>query len=225
MITFEQIKNNKKINSLIFKGNKYLGVMGYTEHGYAHAQKVSDNAGNILKILEYSEREEELAKIAGYIHDIGNVINRNDHAQSGALMAFRILDNLGMNIDEITDIVSAVGNHDEGTSSVISPISAALILADKSDVRRSRVRNAIDSNSTITPNFLLDIHDRVNYAVTKSDLFVKSGLITLKLEIDPDISPILDYFEIFLSRMMLCRRASDFLNCKFELIINGNKLL
>lgn len=219
LITFEDIKNNKEIKTYIEIGDKHLGIKGYTKHDFGHVTKVAETAGDILKNLSFSEREVELAKIAGYIHDIGNMVNREEHAQTGACICFNILTRLGVEPEEIAIIVSSIGNHDEGVGSPINPVTAALILGDKTDVRRSRVRN----NDFAT----FDIHDRVNYAVEKADVKV-DGInrnIELSLTIDTSICPILDYFEIFLTRMLLCRKAADFLNTKFNLIMNGTKML
>ena len=223
MIQFENIKNNAEISTYIKKGNDLLGVLGYTEHGFAHAGKVSEKAAELLQALGYPERTVELARIAGYIHDIGNCINRSDHAQSGAVMAFNILGGMGFDAEELAEIIGAVGNHDEGTGTAVSPVSAALILADKSDVRRSRVRYKNRNSAKLSS----DIHDRVNYAVHKSTLELngeKTGII-LALEIDTGISAVMEYFEIFLTRMMMCRNAAEFLKLSFELNINNIKLL
>ena len=219
MVTFEDIRSSKEISTYITKGNDLLGVLGYTEHGFGHAGKTAQKAAEILTLLNYDERTVELARISGYMHDIGNCINRHDHAQSGAVMAFRILDRMGLPPDELADIIGAIGNHDEGTGSSISPISAALILADKSDVRRSRVRKRDIS--------MADIHDRVNYAVYESNLTVnvETRQIVLSLEIDTTISAVMDYFEIFLSRMLMCRKAAEYLGLNFELSINSIRLL
>lgn len=219
MITYEQIKNDKNINTYIAEADKTLISMGYTNHSFPHVIKVSETAAYILEGLGYNSRTVELAKIAGYLHDIGNLVNRDGHSQSGAVMAFRILDKLGMEAGEIASVVSAIGNHDEGNGVAVNAESAALILADKSDVRRSRVRN--------TNVATFDIHDRVNYSVTSSMLEFsddKSSII-LKLEIDTDISPVMEYFEIFLSRMTMCRRAASFLGLDFKLVINGQTIL
>jgi len=223
VVTFEDVKNDKAISTYIKKGNEYLGVMEYTEHGFAHAGKVSEKAAEILEELNYPERTVELARIAGYIHDIGNCVNRYDHAQSGAIMAFRILDMMGFDAEELADIVAAIGNHDEGSGTVVSPVSAALILADKSDVRRSRVRYKSRNEAKL----LSDIHNRVNYAVHKSTLKLndEKNSAVLELEIDTEISAVMEYFEIFLTRMMMCRKAAEFLNLSFELRINNIKLL
>ena len=219
MISFEDIRNNPKIRAYIEAGNDVLGVLGFTEHHFAHAQRVALNAGQLLLDLGYSEREAELARIAGFMHDIGNMINRTDHAQSGALLAFRLLDQMEMDTGEIAWIVGAIGNHDEHTGQAISIISAALILADKSDVRRSRVR--------IKSQVETDIHDRVNYAVNESSMTVLKDPKTavLNLSIDTNICPVIEYFEIFLERMLMCRRACEFLQIKFQLIINGTEFL
>jgi len=220
-ITFKDITSNEAINTYITAGNAALGVLGFTEHGFAHSAKAAETAAHILTVLNCREREIELAKIAGYMHDIGNMVNRIDHALTGATLAFRILDNLGMPADEIATVVSAIGNHDEGSGIAVSRVAAALILADKSDVRRSRVRR---------PNVDLysdDIHDRVNYAVTYSELRFLEGntVIRLALEIDTQICPVMEFFEIFLERMLMCGRAAEFLGCRFSLEINGAVLL
>ncbi len=218
-ITFEEVKNNESIKCYITQADKALAAMGYTEHSFAHVMKAAETAEKILKTLGYPDRLCELAKIAGFMHDIGNVVNRIDHAQSGAILAFRLLDNMGMAADEIAQVISAIGNHDESTAAAVSPIAAALILADKTDVRRSRVRNRDFAN--------FDIHDRVNYAAEESKIYFNADrtAIVLELKIDTTISAVMDYFEIFLGRMMLSRKAAEFLNIKFELIINGQKLL
>jgi len=219
MITLNDIKENETINTYIKKSDESLNSLGYTEHSFAHVTKVSETAGYILETLGYTARDIELVKIAGYMHDIGNVINRIDHSQSGAIMAFRLLDHMNMPAEEIATIIAAIGNHDEGTGVPVNPIAAALILADKSDVRRSRVRNTNISS--------FDIHDRVNYSVEKSFLKIneEKTLIKLKLEIDTRISPVMEYFEIFMDRMMLCRKAAEKLGLQFKLIINGQQLM
>ena len=219
MITFEEIKNNKEINTYIEKADLSLKALGYTEHSFAHVTKVANDAGYILETLGYDKHTVELVKIAGYLHDIGNLVNRIDHSQSGAIMAFRILDHLNMDPGDIADIVSAIGNHDEGSGVPVNPISAALIIADKADVRRSRVRNNIELN--------FDIHDRVNYSVEKSLLKINTDhtIIKLKLDIDTKISPVMEYFEIFTNRMVLCRKAAETLGMKFKLIINEQSLM
>lgn len=218
-ITFEDITKNEEINTYIKSGNEILGVIGYTEHGFAHAHRSANYASNILKSLGYDERTCELAAIAGYMHDIGNVVNRIDHAQSGALMAFTILTKMGMEPAEIAQVASAIGNHDEATAAAVNPIAAALILSDKGDVRRTRVRD----KETVK----LDIHDRVNYAVERASMDIDAGkkTATLALTIDTEICPVMEYFEIFLTRMVLCRKAADYLGLLFELVINGTRLL
>jgi putative nucleotidyltransferase with HDIG domain len=219
MITFENIKNNEAINTYIAKADESLIALGYTEHSFAHVTKVAEMAKYILHTLGYPERDCELAAIAGYLHDIGNLINRVDHAQSGAVMAFRILDNMGFPPEEIATITTAIGNHDEGTAEAVNPIAAALILADKTDVRRSRVRNKDIST--------FDIHDRVNYSVKKAITKINEDktLIKLKLTIDQRYGTVMDYFEIFLGRMTLCRKAAEKLGIQFKLIINEQQLL
>ncbi len=218
-ISFEDIKSNQTIDSFIRASNDYLGAIGYTEHGFRHVSLVASVSKNILTVLEYPKRMQELAEIAGYLHDIGNVINRQDHGQSASLIAFDILKQIGATPDEIALIASAIGNHEEEIGEPVNPVAAALILADKSDVHKTRVRN---------PNMIAaDIHDRVNYAVDRSFLSVnkKESLISLNLNVDTKISQVIEYFEIFMSRMNMCRRAAKFLDCKFELIINERKLL
>lgn len=218
MLNFEEIKNNEDIKTYIIKADQSLEALGFTEHSFAHVTRTSEVAAYILSTLGYSERYVELGRIAGYLHDIGNLVNRVDHSQSGALMAFRILDKLGMEASELTEIVTAIGNHDEGTGVAVNPISAALILADKSDVRRSRVRN--------TDLTTFDIHDRVNYSVIKSELKVNEERtrVKLKLQIDTHISSVMDYFEIFIARMKMCRNAAKALGLDFKLIINEQQL-
>ena len=226
-LTYEYIRRNKDIQTYINYADAALSTIGYTEHSNAHAERAAATAFMILTTLGYEQRTCELAEIAAYMHDIGNVINRVDHAQSGAVMAFRLLDNLGMPADEISLIVSAIGNHDEGTAAPVTPIAAALIIADKSDVRRSRVRSADGPFVPSSENLAKDIHDRVNYAVQKSTLYFsedKKRLI-LELTIDQQISSIMEYFEIFLDRMKLCQRAAAFLGVGFGLRINGAELL
>ena len=219
MLTYEQIKKNPDIKVYITGADDSLKALGFTEHSFAHVTKVAVTAEYILQRTGHSQREIELAKIASHLHDIGNLVNRTDHSLSGAVMAFRILDNLGFKSDEIATITTAIGNHDEGRGIPVNDIAAALILADKSDVRRSRVRN--------TDYSTFDIHDRVNYSVVKSDLEIDQSntTITLNLDIDTEISSVMDYFEIFLGRMILCRKAAEKLGLKFNLIINGQTLL
>lgn len=219
MITFNDIKKNEAINTYIKKADELLEAIGYTEHSFAHVTKVSETAGYILETLGYHPREVELARIASYMHDIGNIVNRVDHSQSGAVMAFRILDKMGMDPEEISTIITAIGNHDEHTAEPVNAVAAALIIADKSDVRRSRVRKSSDIK--------LDIHDRVNYAVEKTVVKINTEktILKLKLTIDTKISTIMDYFEIFLSRMLLCKKAAKKLGLDFKLIINEQQLL
>ena len=217
-IDFEAVRNNPEIRTYITQADASLVALGYTEHSFAHVTKCAMTAAQLLQDLGYDERHIELAKIAGFMHDIGNVINRVDHAQSGAVMAFRILDKMGMEPADVAVVITAIGNHDEHTAYPVNAVAAALILADKSDVRRSRVRN----QDTI--NF--DIHDRVNYAVEKSDLTLDSQAktLTLSITIDTEICAVMDYFEIFLERMVMCRRAAEMLGCRFKLTANGSKL-
>jgi metal-dependent HD superfamily phosphatase/phosphodiesterase len=219
MLTLEEIKKNKQVQIYVTRANEQLGVIGWTEHGTRHSDRVAEGARMILGRLTDSSDEAELAAIAGYMHDIGNVVNRQNHAQTGALIAGKILSDMDVNPEVVCEIMSAIGNHDEGTGEPVSNIAAAVILADKADVHRSRVR------SPALVKF--DIHDRVNYAVTSSKLTVegKNGLISLDLTVDTKISPVMEYFEIFLSRMIISRKAADFLGCKFELTINGTKLM
>lgn len=219
MITFEEIFHNEQIRTYIKRADEALGVLGFTEHSFAHVGKVARDAANILLTLGYSARDAELAQIAGYLHDIGNVINRIDHAQSGAVMAFRILDNLGADAADIATIINAIGNHDEGTAVAVTPVAAALILADKTDVRRSRVRNQDPTT--------FDIHDRVNYAVERASAEISEDheRFTLSVHIDTSISAVMDYFEIFLDRMLLCRKACERLGLRFSLVVNDQIIL
>ena len=219
MLTYEDVKNNSAVRTYIQRADESLTALGYTEHSFAHVTAVAENAAYILSTLGYPERTVELAKIAGFLHDIGNLVNRVDHSQSGAVMAFRILDNMDCPPEEIATIVTAIGNHDEGTGMPVNAVAAALILADKSDVRRSRVRNP-DMAS-------FDIHDRVNYAVEQSDLRLdqKAKTVTLTLSINTEVCAVMDYFEIFLQRMLLCRKAAEFFGLTFKLDINGLTLL
>lgn len=219
MITYNDVKNNEEIKTYIRMADETLNSLGFTEHSFAHVVRCADVAGSILKKLGYDDRTVELGQIAGYMHDIGNVVNRIDHAQSGAVMAFRLLDKMGLSAQETARIICAIGNHDEHTAYPVNELCAALILADKSDVRRSRVRPKADIN--------IDIHDRVNYAVDKSKLAVypEEKKITLYLTIDESISHISEYFEIFLNRMLLCRRAADYFRCSFEVNINGSRVM
>lgn len=218
-MTYNEIKKNKAIHNYIKAADASLGALGFTEHSFAHVTSVAEKAGYILDTLGYDERMVELVKIAGYLHDIGNLVNRIDHSQSGAVMAFRILDKLGFNSEEIADIVTAIGNHDEGTGVPVSEFAAALILADKSDVRRNRVRNEDETT--------FDIHDRVNYSVTSANLEISEDkkFIELLLTIDTNYGSVMDYFEIFMERMLLCRKAAEKLGLQFKLTINNQQLL
>ena len=219
MITLNDVRKNEEVEALIKGAQKQLDGLGYTEHSHRHISIVSKRAGDILKELSYPERTVELARIAGYLHDIGNCVNRTDHAHSGAIMAYNILIDMGMPVEERTEIMMAIGNHDENTGTAISDISAALILADKSDVHRDRVTN--QNLSTF------DIHDRVNYAVTNAELNIdsKERKVVLNLKIDTKLCPVLDYFEIFMDRTMMSKYAAKYLKIWFELVINGTKLL
>ncbi|MBR4857829.1 MAG: HD domain-containing protein [Clostridia bacterium] len=219
MLSYENLKNDSEIISYVKAANDVLGAIGYTEHGLAHAVKTGTDASMILETLGYSERECELAKIAGLLHDTGNTINRTDHAQSGAFLAFELLRARNFPVEDVIAVATAIGHHDDKTAAPVTPVAAALILADKSDVRTTRVRN----KSTVYS----DIHDRVNYAVFGSKLNVKKEekLIILELSIDTLICPVMEYFEIFLDRMVLCKKSAAFLNCDFELIINDTRLL
>ena len=213
-VTYEDVRNSEEIRTYIKQADESLKAIGYTEHSFAHCTKVAKVAGDLLEKLGYDAHEVELARIAGFMHDIGNVVNRIDHAQSGAMMAFRILDKMGMPPEDVATVITAIGNHDEQTAAAVNAVAAALIIADKTDVRRSRVRN----RSTI--NF--DIHDRVNYAAEKSDVILEpdSKTITLDLKINTEICAVMDYFEIFTGRMLLCRKAAEFLGLQFKLDIN-----
>lgn len=217
-ITYEDVLKNEDIKTYIKKADESLIALGYTEHSFPHVMKVANLASEILLTLGYSERDAELAKIAGYLHDIGNVVNRVEHAQSGAVMAFRILDKMGADPEDIATIITAIGNHDESTAFPVNPVAAALILADKTDVRYTRVRNQAFSN--------FDIHDRVNYSVKESNVeVVKDSHIELKLKIETEMCTVMDYFEIFLNRMILCRKAAEKLGLQFWLDINGQRLI
>lgn len=216
---FQTIKDSAEIRTYITQADASLLALGYTEHSFAHVTKCAETAAGLLQKLGYDGRQVELARIAGYMHDIGNVINRDDHAQSGAVMAFRILDKMGMAPEDVALVITAIGNHDEHAAFPVNAVAAALILADKTDVRRSRVRN----RDTIS----FDIHDRVNYAVEHSDLKLDetAKTLTLYLTIDTEICAVMDYFEIFLSRMLLCRKAAEYFGLKFKLVINGATVL
>ena len=219
MTTLEDVKSNPEVQELVIGAQKQLDALGYTEHSVRHVSIVSNRAGRILETLQYDKHRIELAKIAGYLHDIGNCVNRVDHAHTGAILAYNILKEMGMSAEERTEIMMAIGNHDENTGTAVSNISAALILADKSDVHRDRVVNTNMST--------FDIHDRVNYAVTDANLEVneKTRTVTLNLTIDTQICPVLDYFQIFMDRTMMSKYAAKFLHIWFELVINGTKLL
>mgnify|MGYP005816905167 FL=1 len=219
MITFEDVKNNIEVKALVEGAQKQLNALGYTEHSVRHVTIVANRAAEVLETLEYPEERIELAKIAGYMHDIGNCVNRVDHAHTGAILAYQILKSMGMDSKKRTEIMMAIGNHDEQTGTAVSDISAALILADKSDVHRSRVVNKNIST--------FDKHDKVNYAVTNSEFIIhkKERKATLNLTIDTKISPVLDYFEIFMERTMMSKHAAKYLGIWFELIINDTKLL
>ena len=218
MVTFEQVKQSPQVKTCITRADESLRALGFTEHSFAHAAYVADRAGNYLRQLSYGEHDVELARIAGYLHDIGNIVNRIDHAQSGAIMALRLLDQMGADIEDTATIVSAIGHHDESTAFPVNAVAAALILADKTDVRRSRVRNSDLAT--------FDIHDRVNYAVVETGTEITDdGAFVLRLRIETDICAVMEYFEIFLTRMMLCRRAADKLGLRFKLVINSQELL
>lgn len=218
MISYKDVKKNEEINALIEKGNDVLYELGYTEHSRKHAARVAQRSGEILEKLEFDEHEVELARIAGYMHDIGNCVNRNNHAHSGAILAYQILREEDLSIDDVLTIVTAIGHHDEATGTSVDAVSAALILADKTDVRRNRVQNRNPAS--------FDIHDRVNYAALKAALELKEEkkVIQMNLELDDSICTVMDYFEIFLERMLMCRRAAEVLGCRFKLVANGNKL-
>lgn len=217
MVTFKDVKNNPDIRAYISKADESLLALGYTEHSFAHVTKVAEAAAEILHTLGHSEHEIELVKIAGYLHDIGNIVNRIDHAQSGAVMAFRLLDRMNMPPEDIATVVTAIGNHDESTAFPVNSVAAALIIADKTDVRRSRVRNRSVAQ--------FDIHDRVNYSVTASEVKIAKDSICLELTIEQEYCSVLEYFEIFLTRMLLCRKAAEALGVEFSLVINGQRMM
>ncbi len=219
MLTYDEITKNEAIQTYIIRADKSLEALGYTEHSFAHVTHVAKTAGYILETLGYDDRIVELAKIAGYLHDIGNLVNRKDHAQSGAVMAWSILNDMGCDAAEVATIVTAIGNHDEGAGVPVNTVAAAMILADKADVRRSRVRNNDISK--------FDIHDRVNYSVTKSILKInqEKSIVKLKLTVDTKFGSVMDYFEIFMTRMILCRKAAEKLGLEFKLIINEQQLI
>lgn len=219
MLCFEDIKNSEVIKTYIRKADESLIALGFTEHSFAHVGLVAHNCKMLLSELGYSEREQEIGCIASYLHDIGNLVNRVEHSQSGAIMAFHILNDMKMEPAEIAEIITAIGNHDEGTGRPVSPIAAALIIADKSDVRRSRVRNRDEKS--------FDIHDRVNYSVRESRLAISEDkqTVTLILDVDTNYSSVMDYFEIFMQRMIMCRNAAAALGMTFKLIINNQSLI
>lgn len=218
-MTYEQIRQDPAIRTYISQADASLIALGFTEHSFAHVTMVAEKAGYILETLGYSARTVELARIAGYLHDIGNLVNRVEHSQSGAVMAFRLLDEMNFPPEEIAIVTTAIGNHDEGTGQPVNELAAALILADKSDVRRSRVRNQDIAS--------FDKHDRVNYSVTKSELKINEAhtLIKLKLSVDTHFGSVMDYFEIFMERMILCRKAAEKLGMQFKLMINEQQLI
>ena len=217
-ISYKEIRKSEEINTYIEQGDAVLGELGYTEHSRKHAARTAETAGKILKELGYDKKTVELAKIAGYMHDMGNSINREDHAHTGALMAFQILREMGMDPADTAMVISAIGQHDEKTGAAVNPVSAALILADKTDVRRNRVRNQVKA--------AFDKHDRVNYAAVSSSLKIdrEKQIIRLEIELDESICSIMDYFEIFLQRMLMCRRAAESLGVKFKMTANGTKI-
>ena len=219
MITFEEIKKDPGIRTYIQKADESLINLGFTEHSFAHVGLVAANSKYILETLGYTPREVELVQIAAYLHDIGNLVNRIDHSQSGAVMAFRLLDHLHMDPLDIAEVVTAIGNHDEGTGTPVSPMAAALILADKSDVRRSRVRD----KATVA----LDIHDRVNYSVTDCHLEFDEAHTSIRLILtgDTELGSVMEYLEIFMKRMLLCQKAAQALGLTFHLVINGQLLV
>lgn len=219
MLTYEQVKKSDAIRTYIIRADESLAALGFTEHSFAHVIHVAEMAGQLLETLGYDPRTVELAKIAGYLHDIGNLVNRSEHSQSGAVMAWSILNDMGCDPGEVATIVTAIGNHDEGTGVPVNAVAAALILADKADVRWTRVRNRDMST--------FDIHDRVNYSVKKSSLTVSDdkSIVNLDLTVDTKLSSVMDYFEIFMNRMILCRKAADKLGLRFTLTINDQQLV
>ena len=218
-ITYEQVRQSEEIRTYITQADQSLVARGFTEHSFAHVTRCAEYAARILAKLGYGEHDQELARIAGFMHDIGNVVNRHDHAQTGAVMAFRILDKMGMEPAEVAAVITAIGHHDDPTAFPVNPTAAALILADKTDVRRSRVRG----RDTIR----FDIHDRVNWAVERSDLDLdkEQKTLTLRIQLDTTVCPVMDYFEIFLERMLLCRKAAEYFQLSFRLEVNGQTLL
>lgn len=219
MLTYEQLTKSEAIRTYIIRADESLTALGYTEHSFAHVVRVAQTVGYILETMGYDARTVELGKIAGYLHDIGNLVNRKDHSQSGAVMAWSILNDMGCDPGEIATIVTAIGNHDEGTGVPVNPVAAAMILADKSDVRRTRVRNKDVST--------FDIHDRVNYSVKKSELAINEEKteVKLRLNVDTEYGSVMNYFEIFMGRMLLCCKAAEKLGLKFKLMINDQQLI
>ena len=219
MLTYETVSKSKTIRTYITRADESLAALGFTEHSFSHVIHVAKTAGYIMETMEYDARTVELARIAGYLHDIGNLVNRKDHSQSGAVMAWSILNDMGCDPAEIATIVTAIGNHDEGTGVPVNPVAAALILADKADVRRSRVRNKDES--------IFDIHDRVNYSVQESSMTIndEKTQVTLKLTVDTRYGSVMDYCEIFMGRMLMCRKAAQRLGLKFTLMVNGQTVM
>ena len=219
MVTYEALRRDAAVNTYITRADESLSALGFTEHSFPHVCRVAEVAGQVLNALGYDSHQIELAKIAAYLHDIGNLVNRVDHSQSGAVMAFRILDHMDMDAADVATVVTAIGNHDEGTGVPVNAVAAALILADKSDVRRSRVRNQDPAS--------FDIHDRVNYSVERSELRIlpEEKVARLELTVDTHFSSVMDFFEIFLKRMLLCRRAAERLGVTFQLTINGQQVV
>ena len=219
MVTYEQVKQNPNIRTYIQRADESLTALGYTEHSFAHVTVVAETAAYLLETLGFSQRTVELGRIAGFLHDIGNLVNRVEHSQSGAVMAFRLLEEMGCDTGEIATIVTAIGNHDEGTGQPVNPVAAALILADKADVRRSRVRNQDKTT--------FDIHDRVNYSVERAKLTIdeERTAITLTITVDAEYAAVMEYFEIFLQRMIMCRKAAGALGLEFHLSVNGQQMV
>jgi metal-dependent HD superfamily phosphatase/phosphodiesterase len=218
VVTLEHVRRNEKVKTFLEAANEQLNALGYTEHGFRHAGIVAENARKIIESLGQDGRTAELAAIAGYLHDIGNSINRNGHCETAGIMAYIILNEMGMPAHEIAVIIGAIGNHEEEVGAPTSAVAAALILADKSDVHHSRVQN----QNPLT----FDIHDRVNFSVQRSQLRVdnETRSINLELTTDEQSSSVMDYFEIFLSRMLMCRRAADYFGYRFKLVINGMEM-
>ena len=216
-ITYEQVRQSEEIRTYITQADQSLVARGFTEHSFAHVTRCAEYAARILAQLGYGEHDQELARIAGFMHDIGNVVNRHDHAQTGALMAMRILDHMGMKAEDIAAVITAIGNHDEPNAYPVDAVTAAIIIADKTDVRQTRVRNK-DSAT-------FDKHDRVNFAVKQSTVKVSDHVIQASLKLDKSVCSVMDYFEIFLERMILCRKAAEQLGCEFALVINKERVI